>query len=89
MNTYIIVRKKNDPTAPLLTSTPESVDLDLFDVVDEHGNVVGQEELDEIRKLQAPPAPATAHGKTPVAPQHEPPKTTPHVPPAAHKKAQQ
>jgi hypothetical protein len=51
--TYLIVRKKNNPTAPLITSTPESVDLDLFDVVDEYGAPVREEVLEEIRKIQA------------------------------------
>ena len=68
MNTSIIVRKKDNPNAPLITSTPETVDLTVFDVLDEHGHLVGEEVLDEIRKLQAPPSPP-AHqlGKPPVA----------------------
>ena len=91
MNTSIIVRKKNDPTAPLLTSTPESVDLDYFDVVDEHGRPVSEEELEEIRKLQEPPAPPAEknnkpqqqHSQHQVPPQHQPQ----HQPAAAPKKS--
>ena len=80
MNTSIIVRKKDNPNAPLITSTPETVDLTVFDVLDEHGHLVGEEVLDEIRKLQAPPSPpAQPAAKPPIvkAAEHQQP---PHVP---------
>ena len=57
MLTSLIVRRKNDPTAPLITSTPETVDLTAYDVLGSNGQPVGDEVLDEIRKLQAPPSP--------------------------------
>lgn len=91
MHTSIIVRKKDNPNAPLITATPETVDLNSFDVLDEHGHPVGEEVLDEIRKLQAPPSPpAHQAAKPPIvkAAEHQqaphvptPHATTPHEPP--------
>jgi hypothetical protein len=81
MRTAIIVRKKDNHNAPLITATPETVDLTIFDVLDEHGNPVGEEVLDEIRKLQGPPSPpAYQPGKPPVA-HPAPPVPTHHAPP--------
>jgi hypothetical protein len=53
MYTAIVVRKKGDVTAPLLTSTPETVDLNHFDVFDEHGAPVSEAVLQQIRDIQA------------------------------------
>ena len=81
MKTSVIVRKKGNPNAPLITATVETVDLNTHDVLDEHGDLVGEEVLDEIRKLQAPPSPSAV--KPPVA-RHAPPVPThnaPHEPP--------
>jgi hypothetical protein len=82
MKTAIIVRKKDNHNAPLITATPETVDLTSFDVLDEHGNPVGEEVLDEIRKLQAPPSPPAHQAAKPAA-HHAPPAPT-HNPPPAH-----
>ena len=88
MNTSIIVRKKDNPNAPLITSTPETVDLTVFDVLDEHGHLVGEEVLDEIRKLQAPPSPPKQQAARPpivkATEHHQPPPVPAHNVPPAH-----
>jgi hypothetical protein len=79
MLTSLIVRRKDNHNAPLITATPETVDLTVFDVIDEHGNPVGEEVLDEIRKLQAPPVEAKQH-HAPAVPTHHATPVPPPVP---------
>jgi len=95
MLTSLIVRQKGNPNAPLITSTPETVDLTAYDVLGSNGQPVGEEVLDEIRKLQAPPTPpppqaakppivkAAEHHQPPQAPTHNAPPASTHTAPHA------
>jgi hypothetical protein len=49
----VILRKKNCPDAPLITSPPLDADLSNYDVVDEHGNQLNDQALDNLRQQQA------------------------------------
>jgi len=56
-NTSVIVRKKDSPGAPVQSVLASEVNLDAHDVVDEHGNLVGDEVIEGIRAIQSPKKP--------------------------------
>jgi len=84
----VILRRKNSPDSPPIAGQAISADLENFDLVDEHGNLLSEEAHEQVRKLQQeqhePQKVATKTSPTEHAKQasKEPPKEAPKAPPA-------